>query len=343
MSQTTQQGGTVVSRRHCIRTVLMLGAGLLSGLAMGRQGRAAMEKTRVVIVRTDDRKAGVARAVEQFDLTGFRGASVALKANFNSADPFPASTHPDTLRAVIDAVVGAGARAVTMAERSGMGDTEGVLDAMGAAEVCRDTGTRMVVMDDLAVDGYVHFQPEGSHWKRGFLLARPFAEAEKVVQTCCLKTHRYGGHFTMSLKNAVGAVAKIDPGDGYNYMSELHRSKLQRTLIPEISLAFRNDLIVMDGLKAFVNGGPDSGNEVAPGVIVAGTDPVAVDAVGVAILRLYGTTPEVSKGPVAGQEQLRRAAELGIGTAAADAIELVALGDGADEFADRIRKLLAAS
>jgi len=79
---------------------------------------------------------------------------------------------------------------------------------------------------------------------------------------------------------------------------------------------------------------------VLPGLIVVGTDPVAVDAVGVAILRLYGTTPEVADGTIAQQEQLRRAAELGIGTASADAIELVALGDGAGEFAYRIKRLL---
>jgi len=37
---------------------------------------------------------------------------------------------------------------------------------------------------------------------------KTFLEAEKVVQTCCLKTHRFGGHFTLSLKNSVGLVAK---------------------------------------------------------------------------------------------------------------------------------------
>ena len=49
-----------------------------------------------------------------------------------------------------------------------------------------------------------------------------------VVQTCCLKTHRYGGHFTLSLKNSVGLVAKRVPGDAYDFMRELHNSPHQR-------------------------------------------------------------------------------------------------------------------
>ena len=49
---------------------------------------------------------------------------MALKANYNSADPFPASTHLDTLRAIVETLKAAGAGGITMAERSGMGDTE---------------------------------------------------------------------------------------------------------------------------------------------------------------------------------------------------------------------------
>jgi uncharacterized protein (DUF362 family) len=57
---------------------------------------------------------------------------VALKANFNSADPFPASTHLDTLRAIVQTLKNAGASGITLAERSGMGDTEQVLKAQVA-------------------------------------------------------------------------------------------------------------------------------------------------------------------------------------------------------------------
>lgn len=329
-----------MDRRHCVKTILMLGAGLLSGLGVPKPAFAT-EKARVVIIKTDDRIEGVKAATAQFDLSGFKGASVAIKANYNSADPFPASTHPDTLKTMTLDLKDAGAGPMTLVERSGMGDTASVLREMGAENVASEVGFDVVVMDALGPDGYVHKIPACTHWKQGILVERHFMEADKVVQTCCLKTHQYGGHFTLSLKNAVGAIAKFDPKTGYNYMTELHRSPLQRTLIAEISQVFRNDLIIMDGLKAFVTGGPHRGREVSPGVIVAGTDPVAVDAVGVAILRIFGTTPEVSEGAIFDQEQISRASAARVGVAGPRDIELVPMGDGADEFADRVRAELS--
>ena len=41
------------------------------------------------------------------------------------------------------------------------------------------------VLDELASEGWVHIQPEGSHWKRGFLMARAFLDADAIIQTCC--------------------------------------------------------------------------------------------------------------------------------------------------------------
>lgn len=335
--------GTVfetMNRRQCVKVILMLGAGIVSGGSVGR-AEGNRPKSKVVVVRTDDRIAGVKAAMAEFDLSGFNGATVAMKANYNSADPFPASTHPETLRTLAQELLDIGAASLTLVERSGMGDTPGVLREMGAVAAARDIGFTAAVMDEDDPKAFVRHTPSGSHWKRGFLLERRFNDSDKVVQTCCLKTHQFGGHFTLALKNAVGAVAKYDPETGYNYMSELHGSPLQRTLIAEISQAFRNDLIVMDGLKAFTTGGPHQGREVAPGVILAATDPVAIDAVGVALLRLHGTTPEVSRGPIFEQEQIRRAAELGIGAASPDDIDFVPIGEGAEQLVQQIKDQIA--
>lgn len=332
---------TSMGRRRCLRTVLFLGAGILAGTGLPREAQSMAATTKVVIIKTDDREYGVRTAMEHFGLDAFKGSRIALKANYNSADPFPASTHPATLETILKVLHDAGASAITLAERSGMGDTPSVLQQMGVNAICEKHGTEVVIMDDLGTDGYVSYTPARSHWKRGFLLARPFEEADKVVQTCCLKTHQYGGHFTMSLKNVIGAVAKYDPEDGYNYMRELHSSPRQRSLIAETGQAFRNDLIIMDGLKAFVTGGPHTGKEVSPGVIIAGTDPVAVDSVGVAILRILGTTDEVMEGSIAEQEQIRRATELGVGISDSPSIELVGIGDGAEAFVAAVREQLA--
>ena len=98
---------------------------------------------------------------------------------------------------------------------------------------------------------------------------------------------------------------------------------------------------VMDGVAAFVSGGPDRGELVDAQVMLAGSDRVALDAVGVALLRHFGTTPQVATGPVGAQEQIARAVELGLGVAAAEQIDLVSDDADADELIAAVHEILA--
>jgi len=90
-------------------------------------------------------------------------------------------------------------------------------------------------------------------------------------------------------------------------MQELHSSTHQRRMIAEINAAYTPALIVMDGVEAFISGGPDVGERASPEVILAGTDRIAMDAVGVALLRYFGCQTEAGKGKIFEQEQIARA------------------------------------
>lgn len=68
----------------------------------------------------------------------------------------------------------------------------------------------------------------------------------------------------------------------------------------------------MDEIKAFISDGPEKGKTVEPGLLFASKDRVAIDAVGVAILKMYGAKGKVGEGDVFEQDQLKRAAELGL-------------------------------
>jgi uncharacterized protein (DUF362 family) len=277
----------------------------------------------VAFVKTRDRVAGVNRALDLLDLGPLHGKHLFLKPNFNSADPPPGSSHNHALGTLVRRLQALGADRITVGDRSGMGDTRNVMQRKGIFRLAEELGFDTLVLDELDAAGWERMQVPGSHWRKGFAVARPALEADGIVQTCCLKTHRYGGHFTCSLKNSVGLVAKQVPGDGYNYMSELHSSPHQRLMIAEINAAYQPDLVLLDGVEAFVDGGPAHGTLVEPQVILASRDRVAIDAVGVAILRQFGTTPAVSQGPIFQLEQISRAAALGLGVTGADEIELV--------------------
>lgn len=293
----------------------------------------------VALVATADRAAGVQRAIELLDINPARGRSVLLKPNFNSADPAPGSTHPDVLRALLASLHDMGARSIALADRSGMGDTRRVMGQLGVPELAQTFGSEMIVLDELPDDAWTLIDRDGFHWRRGFPIPKLLLDAQCVVQTCNLKTHRYGGHFTLSLKNSVGLVAKQH--GGYNYMTELHGTDHQRRMIAEINTAYQPDLVVLDGVEAFVTGGPASGSKAATQVVLAGTDRVAIDAVGVAILRLFGTTPEVSRGRIFEQEQITRAVELGLGAPSPDKIRFVTGDAGSATYAARIMEMLA--
>jgi uncharacterized protein (DUF362 family) len=295
----------------------------------------------VAFVKTRDRLAGVNQALNMLDPSAFTGKHLFLKPNLNSADPFPGSTHNDTLTALVRWLQAQGAERITVGDRSGMGSTRAVMEQKGIYRLAEALGFDVVVFDELGTDAWKKTDVSGSHWKRGFALARPALDADGLVQTCCLKTHRFGGHFTLSLKNSVGLAAKRIPGERHDYMRELHLSRHQRRMIAEINTAYQPDLILIDGLEAFVKGGPAKGKKVEADVILAGTDRVAIDAVGVALLRHFGTTRKVNQGPIFQQQQIARAVELGLGISSPAQIELVTPDAESEAYAAQIREILA--
>lgn len=298
--------------------------------------------SRVAFVKTHDRADGVRRALRLLSPNGMRGKRLLLKPNLNNADPSPGSTHPDTLRALAEWLLQEGAAHVTIGDRSGMGQTRQVMEKTGVFTLAQELGLEAVAFDELDEGGWNLFRPRDSHWANGFAVPRLLSEVDAVVQTCNLKTHRFGGHFTLSLKNSVGLAARTVPGHEHDYMRELHSSPYQREMIAEINTAYSPELIVLDGVEAFTTGGPDKGTKVSAEVVLAATDRVALDAVGVALLRHWETSPEVSEGPIFGQAQIARAVELGLGAASPEDIEVVTDDEPSREYAAQVGAVLNA-
>jgi uncharacterized protein (DUF362 family) len=295
---------------------------------------------RVVLVRANDRISGMRQAIDLFQPQGISGKTVFVKPNYNTADPAPAATDTKMLEALIQELQQAGAGQMTIGDRSGMAETRAAMQAKGVFQLADQYSMQALVFDELAANQWQSFPAAGTHWERGFAIARPVLDAGAVVSTCCLKTHRFGGHFTLSLKNTVGMVAKYIPGDSYNYMAELHSSPHQRLMIAEINKAYQPALVVLDGFEAFLNGGPESGKVAKPQVMLVGTDRIAIDAVAISILRSLGTTQEVSQGSIWQQEQIRHAANLGLGATSAEQIEIITADNASTQFANQIRKHL---
>jgi len=316
--------------------VVLAATGAKGGPEVAAQKKAGRTqgKTQVALVRTTDRATGIKQAIDLLGINPFTGRDVLLKPNFNTADPFPGSTHNDTLTNLILQLKAMGATRITIGERSGPPETADVMKDKGIYDLCKKLGVGLIDFEKLPAGDWVRIKPEQSSWRNGFDVARPVLESPCVVSTCCLKTHGFGGVFTMSLKLSVGVTHKKN-------MMELHSSFLSmRKMIAEINQAYTPSLILLDGFEAFVDGGPGRGTRKKADVILAGTDRIAIDAAGVAILKELGSNSAVMGKKIFEQEQIARAVELGLGVSRPQDIELVADDAEGKGYAGRLRKIL---
>ena len=295
------------------------------------------EKSKVIFLQTEDRKQGIKKLLKALKGNSIKGKNVLIKPNFNTADPTPGSTHNDTLTALVEEVWKLGAKSVSLGDRS-FPPTQEVMEKKGIGPVLEKLGVEVIPFDDLKEKDWVEFKPRESHWPDGFRIARPVLESEFLISTGCLKTHQYGGVFTLSLKLHVGVVPTSR--QGFDYMKQLHSSPHQRKMIAEINEPFKPHLVIMDGIEAFVDGGPATGKRAQGNVFWASSDRVAVDAVGVALLKHLGSNDRIMNRKIFEQTQIARAVELGLGASSPSEIELVAADKKSQEYCDRIGEIL---
>jgi uncharacterized protein (DUF362 family) len=290
--------------------------------------------SKVALVKIRDRKRGVSDVLSLLDYPSMKGKRILVKPNFNTADPTPGSTHNDTMRQLLMTIHDSGAIDITVGDRSGPTPTNEVLEEKGILNMAKELDFKPINFEELRDKDWIKFNPEGNHWKYGFFIARPVVESEYTISTCCIKTHQYGGVFTLSLKNSVGVVPR-------KLMRELHNSDDMRKMIAEINVGYQPDLIIMDGIECFVDGGPMTGTKKTANVFIAGKDRVAMDAVGIAVLKELGAKKDIMERKIFEQEQIQRAVELGLGIPGADQIEFITPDRASREYAKKLQSILA--
>ena len=206
-----------------------------------------------------------------------RGDRVLIKPNFNSPDLSPGSTDLAFLGAVIELLLGAGAK-VTVGESSGgiWRPTRKVFRKLGVFELVRGLNVDLIAFEDKA-DDWVRIRIDGDYLDT-VTMPRSAYEADKIVYLPCLKTHNIA-RFSGALKLAVGFM---HPGE----RRALHARFLEQK-VAEISLCWQPDLIIIDGRKAFVSGGPDKGQLAEPGLLLASGDLIAIDVEAMRVLLSY--------------------------------------------------------
>ena len=268
---------------------------------------AAQHPTHAAAVRAAVTAAGGLGFVEP-------GQSVLLKPALNSANRYPATADPETVLAVARMVIEAGGKPFIADRTMFLHSTRTAFEKTGVLDAAREARIECVALEDTPVVDVMH--PLATGWPDSTVpVYKLAAEADHVVNLCTPRTHKLGD-LTMAIKNNVGIV-------GGKSRLRMHAGGGLKARLAEIALVMRPALIVLDARLGFGDGGPDEGDLVRPGLIVAGRDPLAVDAAGVAILRLHGTNDALSAGSIWDIPMLRRAAAIGIGAAGPSAVRLV--------------------
>lgn len=215
------------------------------------------------------------------------GERVLVKPNFNSPDPYPGSTDLAFLRVVLELLKDAGAQ-VFVGEGAGgiWRPTRNTVEKLGVPQLLQELGIEFIAFDAGETD-WVEVPIEGEYLDR-VTVPKVAYEADRMVYLPCMKTHNLA-RFTLSLKLSMGLV---HPGERRGF----HLGNLEQK-VAEINLFRQPDLIIMDGRKAFVSGGPAKGEEVEPGMIMASGDMVAIDLEGLKVLQSYPANNKLGSDP----------------------------------------------
>ncbi len=230
-----------------------------------------------------------------------KGEVVLLKPNFNTADPFPASSDPEFLQAVVELLYEQKVKMVMMGDSSTMSlNTRKIMESRGAFKLQElSTPARVYIFEE---GEWVKKEIPGGKYLKNVSLPSILDRADRLILLPCLKTHSQA-QFTGSLKLAVGFVKPLE-------RLPMHLSHLQEK-VAELNLVIHPDLVIMDGRKCFINQGPAKGEVREPDLILASTDRVALDIEGIKIIQSF---PGNSLSKVKPEElpQIKRALDLGV-------------------------------
>jgi len=268
------------------------------------------------------------------------GDRVALKVNLTGGAHFDAApsvvptesylTHPEVVRALMELLRDAGARELFIVEA--VFDRESY-PVYGYSDLARDLDATLIDLNDPYPYGDFATVPVGDgHFIYGdFLLHRILEEVDAFVSVAKMKCH-YSCGVTHSMKNLIGLVPVVHYrlSSDHWWRSALHgegqetKERLPRVIL-DLNRARPIDLAVIDGIKTAEGGEVPRGsfNPVEPGVLFAGTDPVAVDSVATCAMGFDPTVEPPAAPFLRGDNYLNLAYELGLGTNRLDEIGVV--------------------
>ncbi len=251
-------------------------------------------------------------AARRLDLKGKR---VLVKPNVVTGSPAPTTTSPEIVRAVCLWLKEQGASVVWVGDMSALMSlgTPFSMWRSGIKRAAEEAGAIPVCFEE---HEWLPVELPGANILREVHVSKFILEADAVINIPVMKTHKWAS-YSACLKNFIGAThARYRP---YNIDSSRWEE-----IIAELNLAYRPVLNLVDATKVMYAGGPWRGDSADVGMVIAGGDRVACDALAVAFMKTYNAFPKLDARGVWEQTQIKRAAALGVGIDGPSKIKLLA-------------------
>jgi len=238
-------------------------------------------RTTLVLVRGGTESEALLAAMEALGGLGqfaLKDKTVALKPNigWDRTPEQAANTNPDLVAAAVKALRAQGASVQVFDNTCNA--AQRCYRRSGIEQAAKDAGAQVSFINDRRFDDVE--LPDGVKVKQ-WPIYRDYLRADMRINMPILKHHSLAG-VTMGLKNLMGVMG--------GERSTIHNGFDQK--IVDISAAILPELTILDARRILVRNGPQGG-ELADvrimNALIAGFDPVAVDAEGA---RLFGTPPE---------------------------------------------------
>jgi uncharacterized protein (DUF362 family) len=267
-----------VSRRDFLKTA---SSGLAAGL-VGRALPASGAPEYDLVVMSGDAAAATRKAIEALGgISRFvqKGQRVVLKPNmsFASGPERASNTHPAVVSTVAQMCLEAGADRVMVVDNP-LQSAELCLRRAGVADACRGLRNAYVQM---FTDRKFYREikvPQGKVLDRVEVITEVL-DSPVLISLPQAKSHSNTG-ISMGIKGLMGLI-----WDRWSFHSRYNINEA----LADLATVLRPKLTVLDATRALTTGGPGGPGEVVkPNLVVAGTDPVAVDAFGVGVAPWYG-------------------------------------------------------
>lgn len=140
-------------------------------------------------------------------------------------------------------------------------------------------------VDLCTVSDFYDVTVEGGYWSEPIIIPQLYFDADVVITVPAFKTHQSDG-VTIGLKNAMGVppLTPYSSGGAITWRDLLHDEYGIHGTVPQINLARRPDLLVVDGLEGCEGQGPWACSSVQMNLILVAQDAVALDTVGTEIM-----------------------------------------------------------